>query len=65
MDLYGDHWQGLDDVWFLNTSRAKMAGQAPPDQDLMCEGVKEKDGLIVMIKSEPHSDGPIVPDYLK
>ncbi len=61
--IYMGRWQGLDDVWFLNTSRAKMTGQAPPDQAIMCEGVK--DGLLVMIKSEPHGDGPIVPDYLE
>ena len=61
--VYMGHWQGLDDVWFKNNTDHFGAGQAPPDQDLMCEGVK--DGLIVMIKSEPHGDGPIVPDYLK
>lgn len=61
--IYMGYWQGLDDVWFLNTSMAQTVGQAPPEQALMGAGVL--DGLIVMIKSEPHGDGPIVPEYLK
>jgi len=61
--VYMGHWQGLDDVWFNTTARAKMSGVAPPNQAIMCEGTKN--GLIVMIKSEPYGEGPIVPDYLK
>lgn len=61
--IWMGNWQGHENVWFKNTSRAQMTGKAPPDQDVMCEGTK--DAIIVMIKSEPYGDGPYVPEYLK
>lgn len=59
---YVGDWQGLTDVWFRTTSRAQMARIAPPDQDMMVEGVK--DALLEFVKSEPYGDGPMVPEYL-
>lgn len=59
---YKGTWNGVEDVWFRKTSRAQMAGVAPPEQGLMCEGAK--DAILVMIKSEPYGPGSETPDYL-
>jgi hypothetical protein len=60
--IYMGDWNGYKDVWFKNTTRAQMSGIAPPDQDLMVEGVKN--AILKMIKSEPYGEGPKVPEYL-
>ncbi len=59
---YVGDWQGLTDVWFRTTSRAQTVRIAPPDQDLMVDGIK--DVLLEFIWSEPYGDGPTVPEYL-
>lgn len=61
-EYIGD-WQGLKDVWFMTSSRAQMAGIAPPDQDKLVAGVK--DATLKMIASEPVGPGAVVPEFLK
>lgn len=60
--IYMGTWNGVEDVWFRNTSRAQMAGIAPPEQTKMCEGTK--DAILRMIESEPYGKGSKADDYL-
>lgn len=60
--VYKGNWNGVNDVWFRNTSRAQMVGTAPPEQSKMVKGVK--DSILTMIQSEPYGQGSKVPEYL-
>ena len=60
---YVGDWQGLKDVWFFTSGYVQMSGKVPPDQDKIVAGTK--DAILEMIKSEPHGDGPVVPEYFK
>lgn len=53
-----------DNVWCYTTGAQQVTGRvAPRDQHVMCEGFRE--AALTMFFSEPHGDGPKVPDYLK
>ncbi|MEI6531136.1 MAG: M14 family zinc carboxypeptidase [bacterium] len=60
--IYMGDWMGFKNIWFRNTGAAQMVKQAPPDQDVMVKGVK--DGLVVMIQSEPYGPGSSVPEWM-
>lgn len=60
--IYLGDWEGFHNIWFRNTGAAQMVNRAPPDQDMMVKGVK--DGLVVMIQSEPYGPGPSVPEWM-
>lgn len=61
--IYMGDWNGIENVWFRNTSKAQMVGVAPPEQTLMLKGTKN--AILKMIESEPYGPGPEIPEYLK
>ncbi|MBZ2175142.1 hypothetical protein K8M07_07720 [Schnuerera sp. xch1] len=61
--IYMGNWNGMEDIWFRNTSKAQMVGVAPPEQSLMLKGTKN--AILKMIENEPYGSGPQVPEYIK
>ena len=60
--FYVGDWQGQHNIWFRNTGANQLVGQAPPQQDLMVQGVK--DSFVQMTLSEPAGAGPFVPSWI-